>query len=89
MPYTCRDSRKDAVAGHPVPTSAPFDMDRCRWLVIDGDRVPVVSLTRRRVTVELAGRRHTVRRRDLEQTGSAFDGDTRIDVTIYDMERTA
>lgn len=93
MPYTPRTAKKDAVAGHPIATTAPYDLDRCRWLVVDGSRIPVVNLSRRRVTVELAGRRHTVRRRDLEHTGTAFDGTTCIDATTYqlpdDMEQSA
>lgn len=92
MPYTTRTAKKDAVAGHPVATDAPFDLARYRWLVADGAPVPIVRLTRRTVVVDRFGVRHQLRRRTLERTGVDHDGDVRFRVSRYvlpeEMEQT-
>ncbi len=59
---------------HPTATNAPYEMDvgRAGWIHdANGNPVPIVARSRRRITVDAFGTRLVLKRRHLETLGYA------------------
>ncbi len=56
---------------HPEPSRSPYNLstEHSRWLYVDGVQVPIVSRSRRNITIVYGPERVTLKRSRLERTG--------------------
>lgn len=73
---------------HPIPTDAPYelDSDRNRWLYdADGRQYPILSRSRRTITIACGARRIELKRRRLERDGVDTVNGVAFRVTRYQL----